>query len=95
MIVERRCEASLSRSSEDAEVTAMRYDKSADVLFSGGKLMAERGMGSSQEVLSRNGHDSLESKLRSLFADQQRLREELERTRPIGSGQRRGVAVPA
>jgi hypothetical protein len=43
--------------------------------------MAERGVESSQEVLSRNGHDPLESRLRSLFAEQRRLREELERTR--------------
>jgi hypothetical protein len=43
--------------------------------------MAEPNVGISQEVLSRNGHDPLESRLRSLFAEQQRLREELERTR--------------
>jgi hypothetical protein len=43
--------------------------------------MAEPSVGGSQEVLSRNRHDPLESRLRSLFAEQRRLREELERTR--------------
>jgi hypothetical protein len=43
--------------------------------------MAEPSVGSSQEVMLRNGHDPLESRLRSLFAEQRRLREELERTR--------------
>jgi predicted nuclease with TOPRIM domain len=43
--------------------------------------MADLGVASNQEMLSRNGHDPLESRLRSLFAEQQRLREELERTR--------------
>jgi hypothetical protein len=43
--------------------------------------MAEPNVGISQEVLSRNGRDPLESRLRSLFAEQRRLREELERTR--------------
>jgi predicted nuclease with TOPRIM domain len=52
-----------------------------DALSSRGKLMAEASVGSSQEVMLRNGHDPLESRLRSLFAEQQRLREELERTR--------------
>jgi hypothetical protein len=43
--------------------------------------MAEPSVGSSQEVMLRNGHDPLESRLRSLFAEQRRLRDELERIR--------------
>jgi hypothetical protein len=38
-------------------------------------------MGISQETPSRNGHDALEAKLLPLFAEQRRLREELERAR--------------